>query len=259
MLNLAIPISTLLLLLLLWTTPLRADVACDGTDDSVGTGVNLSVFMSDTVGTYMLWYKSTGTPRSSGPGCAFGEFLLGFSTTDSYAQISRHNNHLGNGPRLCTTGFDSDYRDVSSPFTANAWTHLAAVHTGGNLLLYKDGTLAGSVALGAIASTSRALTMCGGNGAAVFNGEGVFTAVQVFPTALTAQEIAVIAQSRLHRVATSVASGTWDFAACGDGVACSGLVFTDRSGNNRPFTAGAAGTGGTGRGGEFVGYPWGVE
>jgi Concanavalin A-like lectin/glucanases superfamily len=255
--SLVTPISTLLLLLLLWAPALRADVECDGVDDDLDTGLALSNFLSASTGTYMLWYKPLGTASSNGGAeCFPGEFLMGDlgNGGGTFSGLFRNGN-LSGTDRLCAWNYDGSVDQIVSTYTTGTWTHLTWQHSGGNLLFYKDGALVSSTASGDTSSLANQVRLCNGLPAGVKVGEGIIAAPQIFPTALSAAEIAVIAGSRLHRVASSVASATWELSACADGASCNTLVFPDRSGNGRVLTA----SGGTGRGGEFVGYPWGVE
>jgi Concanavalin A-like lectin/glucanases superfamily len=246
----------LILSLLLLCQPVHASMICDGVNDDLTSGLAISTFLSASTGSMSLWYKPTGTASSGASPCWGGEFLMGAETGGvNSLSLGRNGNYFGSVDRLCAYNFSSTEDAVSVAYTANAWTHLAWVHTGGSLLLYKDGALVTSTASGNTASVAEHLRLCGDTGAGGAWGEGVVAYPQVFATALSAAEIALRASSRLLRVGLSIASGSWDLDSCADGVSCNALVFPDRSGNGRSLTA----NGGTGQGSDYLGLPWGVE
>lgn len=249
-------ILTSLLLVFLFVAPALADVECDGTDDDLDSANALSVFLSNATGTYALWYKPLGTANSSGGGsCAAGEFVFGDINASGYNTAIVRNGNLSGNDRLCVFNYDGTVDQVESAYTNTAWTHLVWVHTGGNLLFYKDGALVSSVASGNTNEVTRTIRLCNGGIGGVANGEGIIAAPHTFSTALSANEIATLAGSRLHRIAISAPSGAWELSGCADGASCDTQTFGDRSGLGHPLTA----AGGTGRASEYLSYPWGVE
>jgi hypothetical protein len=251
-------ILTSLLALLLFSRVALADVICDGVDDDMDTGVAISNFLSVSAGTMMLWYKPTGTASAGvpSPDCYFGEYLLG-NMEDSgatYVGISRNGN-ISSTDRLCVYNDSGSFQQILSTYTVDVWTHLAWVHTGGNLLMYKDGAQVSSTSSGDTESLANKVRLCNGAPAFAAMGEGVIGHASIFSTGLSAGEIAAIAGSRLHRIASSAPSADWEFGSCSDGASCDTQTFADRSGNGRTLTA--AGT--TGAASAFITYPWGVE
>lgn len=248
-------ILTSLLALLLFGNIALADVICDGTDDALDTGLAFSNFLSNTTGTYMVWYKPTGTANSSGNGCFQGEFIIGDQNSTGYTGILRNSNYTGGVDRLCVWNYDGTFDEIAVAYTNNAWTHLAWQHSGGNLLFYKDGALVSSTASGNTGALDQTFLLCKPGAGATPFGEGTIGEAAIFSSALSAGEIAAIAGSRLHRIASSAPSGSWELGSCGEGASCNTNTFLDQSGNARPLTA--AGT--TGASSAFVTYPWGVE
>jgi Concanavalin A-like lectin/glucanases superfamily len=256
LLNYPMYIKNIVCFLLLCAVPAQGDMICDGVDDDLNTSLALSTFISSGTGSFMLMYKPTGTASSTGGGsCAAGEFVMGDLSASGYNTAISRNGNLSGADRLCVFNYDGTVDQIVTTYTTNAWTHLAWVHGSGTLFFYKDGVLVSSLASGNTAQMSVPLRLCNGNPNGIPNGEGVIAAPMVFSTALTASEIAVIALSRMHRVATSVPSGAWEITSCGEGANCNAIAFLDSSGNGRTLTA----TSGVGRAADYVGYPWGVE
>lgn len=245
----------LALLLLVWH-PVGASMICDGVNDDLTSGLAVSTFFSAATGSMTLWYKPTGTASSGASPCWGGEFLMGAETGGvTSLSLGRNGSYFGGLDRLCAYNFSTTEDAIPVTYTANAWTLLAWVHTGGNLLLYKDGTLVTSTASGNTGSVTEHLRLCGDTGSGGAWGEGVFAYPQVFATALSADEIAHRASSRLMRVGLSTPSGSWEMDTCADGASCNTVVFPDRSLNGRNLTA----NGGTGQASDLLGFPWGVE
>ena len=248
-------ILTSLLALLLFGNIALADIVCNGTSDDLNTALAFSTFLSATTGTYMVWYKPTGTPPVTGASCFQGEFIIGDQDTTGYTGIQRNANYTGGVDRLCVMNYDGNFDEVAVAYTNNAWTHLVWQHSGGNLLFYKDGALVSSTASGNTGDLSHVFRLCKPGSGATPYGQGVIGDALIFPTALSAAEIEVIGKSHLRRIASSAPSGSWELGSCGDGASCNTNTFLDQSGNARPLTA--AGT--TGAASAYLTYPWGVE
>jgi len=251
-------IRALLVILLLLSPLASADVVCDGVDDDLTTGVALSSFLSATTGTLEVWYKPTGTASAGfgSPDCYPGEFLLGDMSSGGATHLSiSRNGNLSSTDRLCVWNDDGGFDQIVSTYTVDTWTHLVWVHTGGNLLMYKDGALVSSTASGNTTALTAEVRMCNGAPAGSAIGEGVFARAALYSVALSANQIEVLGKSRLQRVSPIAASAAWDFSRCADGASCNTVAFTDRSGNGRTLTA----SGTTGAAASAIGYPWGVE
>jgi Concanavalin A-like lectin/glucanases superfamily len=256
--------------LLLMFSSAFADVDCDGIDDDLDNATTVGSFYSSTTATLTLWLRPTGTGATSGTGtCIDGErwwgdveVLIGGSL-----MIARNDDYpgTGGGDRLCVSNDTGTFQTIAAPYTLDAWTHIALVHGGGNLLMYKDGLLVSSTASGTSTASSNAIMhLCGGKDGAisgVASGKGRVAEAMTFPTALSAGEIASLGASHLHYIASSAPSGYWPLDDCGDGVTGNAVAFADRSGNNRVLTGddGANNTGLICRAGTALTYPWGVE
>lgn len=262
--------SLIVLLVLLAMVPsVLADVDCDGVDDNLKNATTVGSFYSTTTATLMLWMRPTGVGGSSGSGgCEDGERWWGdveVGVGGSLLIVRNDDYPPGSLDRLCVKNTASGTQVIATPYTLDAWTHVALVHTGGNLLMYKDGALVSSTASGTSTGSASALMhLCGGEDAiasAVAAGKGRVAEAMTFPTALSAGEIASLGASRLHYIASSAPSGYWPLDTCGDGASGDAVAFVDRSSNGHPLTGdnGPNNTGLTCRAGTILSYPWGVE
>lgn len=134
-------------------TPARADdpgyaLAFDGVRQYVRLG-NTSTVMGNPSWTgtksVTLWVKVTGnTPPATTPNA--GEMIL---STDQPRLFGINRAIYAGQDRLWAWNVDSGGPDyVGVDFTSGVWMHLAIVHQGGILSLYKNGIFAGSVASG---------------------------------------------------------------------------------------------------------------
>lgn len=246
----------LLLVLLLVPGIVHADVACDGTDDSLSTAVATSSFFSVSLGSMTAWYTPTATGTTAGT-CWEGRTIVGDLDKNL---ILAHRVDSGN-EQLCGYNFDGTSDNVIGPvFSLNTSHHLAWVHTGGNLTFYVDGTAIGTVASGDTAGLTSALALCaagsGGNAAS-----GVVSEVRVYNVALSVNEIVALAASRARRLGSTQPTGQWELGACADGASCDAASLLDLSGNSRHITGdnGANNTGLTGRASAVLANPFGVQ
>src|SRR5215510_13079106 len=178
-------------LLCLLSAPLAwADVICDGVDDFATSNVLFTSFASTSVSTLSLWYKPTGTVSDPGVNeCFQGPGLFtNFSTSESWTSLGLHRHpNLGGADRLCGSVFstpDFSSHSVNAAYTNNAWTHLAHVHTGGTITLYKDGVVIGSTSAGdAEAEANAFLQVCRAAASSGNYAPGVWAEAEVFNVA----------------------------------------------------------------------------
>ncbi len=120
----------------------------DGVDDYVTLGDTGDLFGGDgwaSTKTISLWIKPTGTnPPATAP--ASGELIAGNDRPRLFG-ITRA---AYNGQdRLWIWNADNNGLDsIGIEFTPGEWTHIAMVHTAGNLSAYKNGVLVGMIASG---------------------------------------------------------------------------------------------------------------
>ena len=255
----------LLVLLVVGLSPAWGDIACDGLDDDLRSGLTMGNFLSASTGSIHFWYKPTGLPNSNDGSteCYAGGFVLGSyeSGVGIWSSVTRHENYEGMDQ---FTGFhwDGAANCTSSPYAVNTWTSLAWVLDGGTLTFYKDGLLVDSTSAGPTASLAGHFHLCGGlafeqQGFAL--SQGTITGVELFAAALSPAEIRAKAQARLHRFSATARSGAWTLDECA--TMGNGVSFFDHSGNARHLTGhdGPNNTGLTCLGNTVLSYPWGAE
>jgi Concanavalin A-like lectin/glucanases superfamily len=236
-----------------------ADLVCDGIDDKADTSLAFSTFASASTGTLVLWYQPTGTANSQGAACFEGERIYVIYSAGSGDLGLYRNANLSGNDRLCASNFTGTEQLVSAAYTVNTWTHLAWVHGGGNLSLYKDGTLMGTVASGNTGNVSTFLKLCQGGEDTLLPGEGRIAEAKVYPVALSAAQIAAEGKSFVHNVIAAAPSGLWLLNTCPIGTSGNAFSFRDISGNQRPMVGddGGNNTGLTCQG-SSLSYQWGV-
>jgi Concanavalin A-like lectin/glucanases superfamily len=251
----------LCLLLPLWA---RADVSCDGIDDDFSTQAALSNFLTASTGSLVVVYTPTGTASFQAAPCYGGEFIIADASDGPYAGLYRHGN-FGGGDRICAYNWSSGAENpaLAATYTVDVRMHLAWVHSGGQLLFYKNGALVSAgVASGATENISHTLRVCGGIAASNDNslrGHGRIIEVKTYNVALTAAQIAAEGTSAVRNVIPVAATARWNFDTCPIGSSAQGVGFPDRSGNARTIT-GDAGANTTGADclGSSIPYQWGV-
>lgn len=231
-----------------------ADVVCN-TDDSLSTAVASSNFFSVSTGTITAWYTGTSAGTTAGT-CWQGRTIVG--DVDKNFIIAHR---FSGANQFCGYNFDgtSDLV-VSGTITLDTAYHLTWVHTGGNILFYVNGASVGTTASGNTSSLTGALAICtaGSGGAGAI---GVVSDVMTFSTALSAEEILARASSKTKGLSGTQPTGHWMLGECGEGAACNGVSFKDRSGGNRHITGddGADNVGLTGKATVVLTYPLSVE
>lgn len=105
------------------------------------TGAALSNFISASAGSMSLWCKPTGSsPVVSN---VYDGFVL---CGTSFAGLFRAT--ISGQDRLWAYNWDGSEDRVGVAYSVDTWVHLVWVHAGGNLMLYANGVLAGTVASG---------------------------------------------------------------------------------------------------------------
>lgn len=211
---------------LLCTSVAWADLLCDGVDDTAVTAVQASDMLSGSAGTLMAWIKPTGSP--SGTECWNGQIITG--PNESEALLGMQSGTLACG--FTYDGVTSNWAEAAS--TSGQWMHLAMTYSGGTLRLYKNGLEVDTATTGTINYGSTPARLCTGAYSSPYQGR--LGPVRYYNVALSANELASIGGSRLLRVGTTAAQGTWPLDTCSEGTSGDAVTFPDRSGNNRPFT-----------------------
>jgi hypothetical protein len=261
--------KTTLFLLLLVSVPALAwaDIELDGIDDRADTGLAFSVFASASDVTLELVFRPLGSATSADPGtdfCYLGERLFGNYDAGGASTMSlSRNGDMGAGAdRLCvwSTADGATEEKVVTTYTTGVFTHLVATKTGGQLSLYKDGALVGSVASGPLSDVFPQLNVGQGDLGGQVPGEGVVALARIYPVALTAAQVAAWGKSALRRISSVAASGAWNFDNCAVGASGQGVAFRDSTGNGRVMTGvnGDNGTGLTCLGSSYLSEPWGA-
>lgn len=237
-----------LLLLVLLSRTVWSDIQCDGTDDSMTTGVAISSFLTNSTGTIIAVIKHSGA-IDAGSGCGReritgdGNNLMGLTIDNSPEGFYAMN---WTGAAACAGG----------TYVADTWKHLVWRHSGGNIELFIDGVLSNTVASGNSTSMTNPVHVCGtGDETGDFVNQAV-ALVEYYNVAWSDNEIAACGKSRLKRCGSRTATASWVFDQVTHGGAADGVGFVDRSGTGRTLTAsdGANNTGMTGQGGSHMSY-----
>ncbi len=155
----------------------------DGVDDHIDTNQPLSSFMTDTSGTMSVWVNPSVAGTNEGQSYT-GDMIV---SATYFAGISQAN--IGGEDRLWAFGWDGDEDRVGTTYNVGEWVHLTWVHGGGQLSLYKNGVLVGSVPSGNTENLGTEFRI--GNAASFgkpFN--GYIDEVQTWDFALSANQIA---------------------------------------------------------------------
>ncbi len=154
----------------------------DGVDDQIDVNQPLSSIMTDTQGTMSAWVKPTRTAPTE------GQAYTGDDVFSATYRMGISQAIVGGEDRFWAFNFDGDEDRVGAPYTLNEWTHLVWSHGGGQLSLYKDGVLIGSVPSGNTQSLADEVRI----GSAVSFGtpfQGYIDEVQAWSFPLSANQI----------------------------------------------------------------------
>ncbi len=122
----------------------------DGTDDYVDTNTAYTNFLSTSLGTISAWVRPTGAADTATAGAYWdGQNAVASGGVFSGLGISRAD-ISGEGDKIWAYNEDAFgvFDAVGTSYNVNEWTHIIWMHSGGNLSLYKDGVLVGSIASG---------------------------------------------------------------------------------------------------------------
>lgn len=225
-------IFTSIIVLAIPQASVRADAAgyalyFDGINDYVDLGLTEDVMAgADWRNTmsFSLWLKPEGTGFCTHNDVASCDSIFGDRPRWWGLSHGTYNGQQG----LFAWIYDGNYDIVRIPYTPGEWVHVAWVHTGGVLSVYKNGTLVGSVASGTIAQPPAQPRMH--IGAVIkssvenwsFNGE--IDELRIYNTALTQNDIRASLFSELN----GNEAGLQAYYKMSNG---SGSVLTDDSGN----------------------------
>ena len=235
----------------------------NGTSDNITTGIGITAFYTPTDGTIEVWIKPVGVMTTVATASYTGQGIVG--STDGNSGLYRSSIN-GVGDYLWAYNWDGSEKRVGVAYNANEWTHLAWVHTGGVLYLYKNGTLVGSTPSGNTGFGANYFLGIGHPYASSQFFNGIIDEVRVSKIARPAEQIRADAQRRPYGVYTSPVidlgdtfaswtslSWTGPGSATGDGeVLSSGssLVaqwnFNESAGTTTSIPAGSCGVGCTG-------------
>lgn len=203
-------------------------IVLDGIDDYGDSNTALSAFITASTASMSVWYMPTGDAPVGACNDASATLIIG--DTQGFWKINRRS-----GPQVCVGNSDGAIDVVQTAYTVNVPTHIVLVHTGGNILMYKDGAQVGSpVASGDTATLTNQIHM-GGNAFFDYE-EGLFYHAAVYNVALSAAEVEARYRSRALRLGSTMATGEWELDACEEGFSADTLVMRDISGNNRNLT-----------------------
>lgn len=167
----------------------RYSLLCDVTNDYVTTGKPLSTFMSASTGTYSVWVR----PDSAAPVALqvwFGRMVIADDVPGGgYSGIFQAN--MGGLDRLWAYNWDGSSKIVGVTYTIGEWVHIAWVHSGGTLSIYKNGVLGGSTAAGDLSVLTGTIDFGGGinSGGVGIPLGGAIDDVAIFNRGLNAKEV----------------------------------------------------------------------
>jgi hypothetical protein len=161
----------------------------NGSTSSVSTGLTSVNFgWTDTTKAVSVWVRALGTAPTGAQGGYEGAYVVGDSG-ETYG-LSRMN-LSGGGDFWYAHAWDGAEIQVGTACTIGAWTQLWYVLTGGNVRLYKDGVLKGTIACGTVPGGTNLMYFgSNGGGARWFN--GAIDDVRVYDRAPSASEIAAL-------------------------------------------------------------------
>ncbi len=158
----------------------------DGSDDyvEINTARYLSDFITNSAGTMMAWVKMSGTA----PGDIVYNLPAIVGDSSAWAVLTR--GIFSNNDFIWAYNYDNNDDPIGVGYSVGQWMHLAWVHGGGNLYIYKDGVLGGTVLSGNTGQLTGNLIIGGGNSPHYSN--GIIDDVRIYNRALSVQEIKTI-------------------------------------------------------------------
>lgn len=241
-----------------------AGVLFDAVDDVIDCGSDSALDNMSTF-TYSAWIYPTGYGGGSkgriiqkGNNVSGGKFLY-------YTNVDVNAPSIALWVQWTTYG---KWYSPATPFALNTWNHIAATYdtsaTTNNAIIYINGTsvsLTSTAPTGTITSDAAA-SLAIGNESTVFSRafQGIIDEVAVWNSILTANEISILANSRLRRMPLQIQPANLKLylplESVSDGASADGVVFKDLSGNTNNGTAndGANNTGCAGSGEVVLSY-----
>lgn len=154
----------------------------DGSDDYLVTSI-LSSFVSNNTGSISMWVKPTG----SSP-VATNAWESQVLIHDAFDAVGIFRGNIGSLDRIWMFNWDGSADTVGITYSADEWTHIVWVHSGGVLYGYKNGQLAGSTASGNTTVLNQPVTLGGFGGAGLYY-KGALDDIRMYSSALSADEI----------------------------------------------------------------------
>jgi len=159
----------------------------DGVNDEVVTTIDVNTLITVSAGSISLWLRPKGTAPTITSAWLGG--IVG--DTGGYFGIVR--GVISGEDRLWAYNYSSDETKVGTNYIAGQWTHIVWVHDGGQLYLYKDGRLVGSVVSGSTEVLTHKFRM-GRTGTdpsyKFFHGD--IDDLRIYSRALTADEVSAL-------------------------------------------------------------------
>jgi len=166
-------------------------LAFDGVDDYVYLNRSLAQMASKSTVTIEAWLKPTGAPSTGTGDYAVWRIDAAVGETAGQCPVIARG-IIGGQDRIWAGNWDySNPADwVGVTYNVDEWVHIAIVHSGGMLYIYKDGVLGGSVASGDsnVDTGSYQIGRSEGGQATFFNGS--VDEVAIYNRSLSASEVA---------------------------------------------------------------------
>lgn len=168
-------------------------------DGNTGTRVDMtpaiSSLFSASTGTIAAWVKPAGTAPTLT--ISYNGGFVG--DAGAYAGLCR--GIIGGNDRFWSYNYDGAEERVGVAYTVGQWMHLVWVHTGGNLYIYSNGALVGSVASGntqVVTNTFRLGIFNTGAGYFVLNGN--LDDVRTYSRALSAADVTELYNTGFNQI-----------------------------------------------------------
>ena len=247
-------LGIMLLAVVAWLGTARANVDCDGANDVLTQALASSSFLSATAFTMTLWVKSTGSDYA-GSECYEGGGYLGDESSDM-GMLGRTET---NGQIACAYMWDSTItRHQLYGAFAPGWRHIALRLGAGTMALFVDGVSMSTVGFGTLETLTLPLQACRAAGVTT---PDRLTEIKVYNVAVSDDEIARGARSKLRTYDRTTPTAYWPLEDCPNGASGNGVTFRDRAGAQRDLTGSHGGNtaGLTCRGSEWVSRSMGVQ
>jgi hypothetical protein len=134
-------------------------LGCDGVSGYLDCITSTNSFLSVTSKSCCLWLKPVGTAP------VVANVYVGRSViTDSNGRnFGLYRSNISSTDRIWAYNWDGNEDSIGVAYTVGEWMHVAYVHDGTTLSIYKNGVLGGSLASGATTDLSSILFIGAGN------------------------------------------------------------------------------------------------